>query len=1117
MTAILHTLWRMGFQASILILIVLAARLLLKKYSGLYTRLLWLLVMVRLLCPVFIETQFSLLPEFPFMQSAQDIPDTVFGNASQNAARFALLAADEFANRSFGKAANHLPLVDDAAADAHRPPALPGNRHNAELDDASQSTAQVGSQGTDAPRQTAQDGSQGADASRPTSYGTARTKHIVSLLLPVLYLIGALTLTLLFAAQFFLLKRRISTAVCENGNIWLCENIASPFVIGILSPRIILPYHMPPSAKEHVLAHEQTHIRHRDPLLHFAGTLCLCLHWWNPLVWLAVHKINQDMEMFCDEATLRLAADGQRKDYAKTLLSFAEHQSGLHAGPAFGESNTERRVKNIMKKQKKNFLVLGFVLLLTVFCAAAFMTIPKTEENDAAPTGSHTDNHGDGGYGNSNLLTNTSANINQNTANHVTFEIDVYSTIQNIFLSTPDFASEEDMDSAFWSAYLFSTFTNLSGKEAEEFFGFTTVTRSMEAYASDTAYYKIAADKLDETTIKLFGKAVSDQVSNPHALTDGSNIFYEDGCYYVRISEFPDSSDYFFGSPILIPLDSGTNKMIFTKYQRDDDFSMTQVTLYLQPAETEFGYILIGKEEETLTPPDQKLAVQISDKDIAALQQSTLFMPDFSGESDLGISFWKDYLFQCYSQNFLGENVNRYSKHRDMTTAYAKVSTQTLDAQIRALFGKVLSEYVPNPQDLSQEDGDIIYEDGYYYIRIPSKSHCVFEDASIQMADDGHSTTLTFYTRVSSHAYPDSKTTLSLAPAENENGYILVGKQEEAYDFTSRPLTGTWAVTSYFIPPHAPTDGLSQEEMEQFVGTQLKFGPDYLMVGKDTYFVGEYRKELLTAKELDDLFAPGTGEALSLSDATFHHYDLQTAQGEHPFGSQVYRYDFENAFVMYGGVLFRIVELTEDLQERTVLDEYEVDHFALPDENGFVEGLFVPIFMLPGSNIYYTDDTHYIIVKGGISPEFDTQQKVDAFYADSKKKTLEFLQNGVHVLALSEPASDHMIATYDMYGSLMHIYPHDYPREKLAEGSFNWRYDEEDCRAVVAGFDTEEPKLYYQAAGKDWKIYPLPGLENLTEEEADSIVVVADAQKVVVTVTREGREIVKEIEVVQDF
>ncbi|MDE7212549.1 MAG: hypothetical protein K2O03_14050, partial [Lachnospiraceae bacterium] len=483
---------------------------------------------------------------------------------------------------------------------------------------------------------------------------------------------------------------------------------------------------------------------------------------------------------------------------------------------------------------------------LTVFCAAAFMTIPKTEENDGTPAGSQTGNrvpdgndntnrnggtvdNNDTDGGGSNLLTNTSANIDQNTPNHVTFEIDVTSTIQNIFLSTPDFTSEEDMDSAFWSAYLFSALTNLSGKEAEEFYGFTTVTRFMEAYGSDTAYNKIATDKLDETTIKLLGKAVSDQISNPYALTDGNDIFYEDGCYYVRISDFSDSSDFFLGSPILVPLENGTTKMVFTKYRRDDDFSMTQVTLYLQPAETEFGYILIGKEEETLTSPDQKLAVLISEEDIAALQHSTLFMPDFSGESDLNLSFWKDYLFQCYSQNFLGENVNRYSKRLDMTTAYAKVSAQTLDAQIRALFGKALSEYVPNPQDLSQEDGDIIYEDGYYYICIPSKSHYVFEDARVHMADDDHSTTLTFYTRVSSHAYPASITTLSLAPAENENGYILVGKQEEAYDFTSRPLTGTWAVTSYFIPPHAPTDGLSQEEMEQFVGTQLKFGPDYLM------------------------------------------------------------------------------------------------------------------------------------------------------------------------------------------------------------------------------------------------------------------------------------------------
>lgn len=1146
MSAMIHTLWRMGFQACILILIVLAARQLLKKYSGLYTRLLWFLVLVRLLCPVFIATDFSLLPEFPVLRQMlgrSGISESPAGtkpedNASQSVFASALPSANQLAVGLMQQlsAGAQNPQVSTSAADlpfssgsknrhaaGSRPAsgALTGSGRPAALDGTlgigvSLSPAHDSAQDAGNSRLPAHDGAQGTDDSYlPAQNGAGSTlmqKDIVSFLptlLPALYLIGVLTTALIFLAQFLLLKRRISTAVCESGNIWLCENIASPFVIGIFSPRIILPYRIRPQAKAHILAHEQTHIRHRDPLLHFAGILCLCLHWWNPLVWLAVHKMNQDMEMFCDESTLRLADDEARKDYAMTLLSFAEYQSSLHAGPAFGESNTERRVKNIMKKRKKNFVVLGFVLLLAVFCAAAFMTIPKAGNKEGAPTENRTDNQGGSG---STPSQNPLAGSGQTISNHVIFEIDVPSALQNIFLFTPDFQSEEDLDAAFWKAYLFTSFTSLYGEEAEEFYDFTTVQHSAGQNGSDAVYNKIEAGKLDEMTKTLFGKAVSDFITDPYALTDGSDILYEDGSYYVRFSASADSSDFSLGIPTTIPMDDGTTILTFRKSRREDAASVTQVTLYLQPAETELGYILVGKQEQSPVSSDNPPDFLLSEEDIAALQRATLYMPDFSGEGDLNLSFWKDYFFHCYSKNFVGEKVNRYSKRRDLKTAYAKVSAETLDAEIRALFGKALSEYVPNPQDLSEEDGDIIYEDGNYYIRIPSNPRYVCEGAEVNAADGGRST-LTFYTRASYSAYPAFRTTLLVAPAENENGYILVGKKEEVYDFTSRALTGTWAVTSYFIPPNALEDGLSQEEIEQFVGIQLKFGADQLTVGKDTYAVSEYRKAPVTAEEFDDLFAPGND--ILHSAATFQHYALQTAQGEQPFGSHVYRYDFEDAFVAHKGVLFRIVELTEDLDEWTVLDDYEGNHFAVPDENGFVEGPFVPFEMLPESLIYCTDDTHYIFVKGGISPEFDTQQKVDAFYAEAKKKTLESLQNGIHVLASETFTSDGMIATYDMYGGIMHTYPRDYPRKKLADGSFSWRYDDESCRAVVAGFDTAQPKLYYQAAGKAWEIYPLPGLENLTQEEEDSIVVAADMQKVVVTVTRAGVEIVRKIEVNQ--
>ncbi len=394
---------------------------------------------------------------------------------------------------------------------------------------------------------------------------------------------------------------------------------------------------------------------------------------------------------------------------------------------------------------------------------------------------------------------------------------------------------------------------------------------------------------------------------------------------------------------------------------------------------------------------------------------------------------------------------------------------------------------------------------------MPSRSSYTFDDTEILVLKENRSAALTFFKRPSHLAYAESVTTLFLAPAENKNGYILVGKEEVEYDFTWRTLTGSWLVTDYFIPPHSSGSSISQEEIEQFIGVQLKFGPDYLISGTRTCSVGEYRKELVTAREFDDLFRLSTSDDLSIAAVGFNYFNLQTGE-EQPFGSHIYRYDFENAFVVYEGILFRITELKEDPNVETIFDKLADIRFALPDENGFVEGLLLPETMMPGSIIYYTDDTHYIIITGGIG--LDTPQKVEDFRNSLRTHAVEIIRSGAHLERLHRP-SDGMSVTYNSMddGGIFHIYPRDYPREKLAADMLNWCYDDETCRAVASGLDTAQPKLYYQAAGRDWEIYPLSGLENLTEKERASLVLAADARKVTVTVLRDGKTIVKEIEV----
>lgn len=346
-SGVVSRLWSMSLQAGILILVVLTVRFFLKKYPKIYVYSLWILVGVRLLCPVFVETPFSLQPE------------TIRPEG--------IVRSEGF----FGE------RESDSGAQLSGNQTVPSGGALGEPD--------AGAAGyTILP----EGGGQGNDSKNAGWLNTISDPERIFSLLVVIYLAGVGVCFCFYLVQYGVTKYRISTAVKGKGNLWFSENVDSPFVLGIIRPRIIMPYGLKKQEGYQILKHEQTHIRHHDPLIRLVGTLCICLHWWNPLVWLAVSKMNQDMEMFCDETVLRNASPEERKSYARTLLSFAEKRSGLSVGLAFGESHTERRVRNLMRKRKGGILVTGLVTVLAVFCLVAFMTIPGVEAEGADNAGS---------------------------------------------------------------------------------------------------------------------------------------------------------------------------------------------------------------------------------------------------------------------------------------------------------------------------------------------------------------------------------------------------------------------------------------------------------------------------------------------------------------------------------------------------------------------------------------------------------------------------------------------------------------------------------------------------------------------------------------------------------
>ena len=198
--------------------------------------------------------------------------------------------------------------------------------------------------------------------------------------IPVLagiWLFGIAALFLYSAVSYWRLRRKVCEAVILRGNIYQSEKVGSPFVLGIIRPKIYLPYHMDSREMDHVIAHEQTHIRRRDHWWKPLGFLLLTIHWFNPLMWLSYVLLCRDIELACDEKVIREMGNEQRADYTQALVACSVGRRVIAACPlAFGEVGVKERVKSVMNYKKPAFWI---VLASVIVCAAAavcFLTNP---------------------------------------------------------------------------------------------------------------------------------------------------------------------------------------------------------------------------------------------------------------------------------------------------------------------------------------------------------------------------------------------------------------------------------------------------------------------------------------------------------------------------------------------------------------------------------------------------------------------------------------------------------------------------------------------------------------------------------------------------------------------
>lgn len=314
-------LLNMSYTASFVIVAVLIARLLLKRAPKVFSYALWVVVLLRLLCPFSLESPISMIPD-------KDLA------ASVN--------IDEI--NTYQKYQN------------------PSGADN--TDDTSNET--------------------GVMISKPQSASTTSILwNMIVDLGQYLWLAGIFAVLTYSVISLIKLKCKLIGAGRLRDNIYLADHIASPFVMGLFRPKIYLPSALSQEEQTYILQHEKHHIRRGDHVVKILTFLALCIHWFNPLVWLAFVLSSKDMEMSCDEAVMKKMDGDIRMEYSMSLLSLATGQRIFAGAPlAFGEGDTKSRIKNVMNYKKPAFWVLVICFVTVIALSVILMLNPKQNSNN---------------------------------------------------------------------------------------------------------------------------------------------------------------------------------------------------------------------------------------------------------------------------------------------------------------------------------------------------------------------------------------------------------------------------------------------------------------------------------------------------------------------------------------------------------------------------------------------------------------------------------------------------------------------------------------------------------------------------------------------------------------
>ena len=373
MADVFMTVLNMSISACVLICLILLLRAASGKAPKRMRCCLWILVAFRLICPFVFESDMSIIPKSWHVSLAEKNKEmeTLFDEPAYSEPGM-VLETEINSEEEMISVQDNIPAMQSVSEHV-----------KAQEEDAESSETESGIV------------TSVKTVSDPVSGSEPASAHSLSKILTIVWLIGLCGMLGYYIVSSISLKKKLKTAVPirvfeeqhdigSKNNIYVSDEVKTPFILGIIRPKIYLPSSLDIRTMENVLAHEKKHLHRRDNIWKLLGFMVLSVHWFNPFVWLSYFLFIGDVEAACDEAVISNKTSGEIREYATALLECSIHKENpVFCSLAFGEVSVKRRIKDI-SEYKKPRLKIGIALIVIAAMITACTMSEPTESVDNA-------------------------------------------------------------------------------------------------------------------------------------------------------------------------------------------------------------------------------------------------------------------------------------------------------------------------------------------------------------------------------------------------------------------------------------------------------------------------------------------------------------------------------------------------------------------------------------------------------------------------------------------------------------------------------------------------------------------------------------------------------------